>query len=387
MTGDVLLADQEFRAVAAEVAARTGRRLEWLLDPEQLGQPVPVSADPRSPAVILHTSGTTGIPKAVPYQQGTLAKRVRVNAALLSLGPGSVYASASGFHHIGGLGNYVVALAAGAAVAPMGRFSVEAWKALAGLGVTHGLLVPTMVEMLLDGEALPLPDLRMLQYGAAPIHPVTLRQALKAVPGISLINMFGQTEGSPIACLTPEDHRRILEEGRDDLLRSVGRAAPGVEVRIESADQSGTGEVVARADHLFVHGDDGWLRTGDLGRLDASGYLYLAGRRGDKIIRGGENIYPIEVEHILELHPEVKEAAVVGVPDKKWGETVRAFIVPINPSGPPPVADLAAHTRSHLAGFRVPSEWEFVASLPRSANGKLLRRQLLHATRNEGCPA
>src|SRR5262249_42620287 len=163
-----------------------------------------------------------------------------------------VYASASGFHHIAGLGNYVVALAAGAALAPMPRFTVEAWQDLGKLGVTHALTVPTMLEMLLDADALPLPALRILQYGAAPIHPDTVRRTLEPLPAVGLVNLYGQTEGSPITCLGPEDHIRIRDEGREDLLLSVGRAAPGVEVRVERPDASGVGEVAARAAHLFL---------------------------------------------------------------------------------------------------------------------------------------
>jgi acyl-CoA synthetase (AMP-forming)/AMP-acid ligase II len=306
-----------------------------------------------------------------------LARRVLVNASLCALGPGSVYASASGFHHIAGLGNYVVALAAGAALAPMPRFTVEAWQDLGKLGVTHALTVPTMLEMLLDADALPLPALRILQYGAAPIHPDTLRRTLDALPAVGLVNLYGQTEGSPITCLGPEDHRGIRDEGREDLLLSVGRAAPGVDLRIERADESGVGEVVARAAHLFLADEDGWLRTGDLGRLDEAGYLFLQGRRGEKIIRGGENIYPLEVERVLESHPGVREAAVVGVPDRRWGETVKAVIVAVDPEQPPVPDELRAYVRASLAGFKVPTDWSFLETLPRNANGKLLRRQLL----------
>jgi acyl-CoA synthetase (AMP-forming)/AMP-acid ligase II len=373
---EVILADPDSAAVAEEVASRTGRRVEQLGIPELSHERLDLSPDPASVAFVLHTSGTTGIAKAVPYGQGRLATRTRINAGLCSLGPGAVYASASGFHHIAGLGNYAVALAAGAALAPLARFTVETWQALAELRVTHALTVPTMLEMLLDAGALGLPDLRTLQYGAAPIHPDTLRRTLAAVPHVGLVNIFGQTEGSPITCLTASDHRRISTEGREDLLLSVGRAAPGVEVRIEKPDRAGVGEVAARAQHLFVPDGDGWLRTGDYGHLDSEGYLFLAGRRGDKIIRGGENIYPIEVEQVLERHPAVREAAVVGVPDQVWGETVKAIMVPADAAHPPTPEELRSYARGYLAGFKVPTDWTFVDALPRNPNGKLLRRHL-----------
>ena len=234
----------------------------------------------------------------MPYQQGRLAARVAVNASLVQLGPGCVYASSSPLHHIGGLGMLFVALGAGATLLTFGGFSIENWLGLGRRGVTHALLVPTTIDILLEHDALPLPSLRTLQYGAAPIHPDTLDAAIEALPGVRFINIFGQTEGSPITCLTAEDHV-LAAGGRPELLLSVGRAAPGVEVRIEGAGPDGVGEVVARAAHLFAPDPDGWLRTGDLGRLDADGYLYLSGRRGDKIVRGGENIYPVEVEDVL----------------------------------------------------------------------------------------
>ena len=122
--------------------------------------------------------------------------------------------------------------------------------------------------------------------------------------------------------------------------------------------------------------DDGWLHTGDLGRIDGDGYLFLSGRRGDKIIRGGENIYPLEIEQILEQHPGVREAAVVGLPDRRWGEVVQAVIVPTDPDHAPTVEELRGHVRASLAGFKVPSGWSFAAALPRNASGKLLRRRL-----------
>ena len=134
--------------------------------------------------------------------------------------------------------------------------------------------------------------------------------------------------------------------------------------------------MIARAEHLFAAGPDGWLHTGDLGRIDNDGYLYLVGRRGDMIIRGGENVYPQEVENRLLEHPRIAEVAVIGVPDRLLGETIKAFVVPADPADPPGREELRAFARAALAGFKVPTQWEFVPSLPRNATGKLLRRQL-----------
>jgi acyl-CoA synthetase (AMP-forming)/AMP-acid ligase II len=378
LRSDVLLTEPDFVPLADELARGRALHVVVVGDPPPAAPPLTLEPEPDSEAIafVLHTSGTTGVPKAVPYRQGRLAERTRVNTGLCGLGPGCVYASASPFHHIAGFGNTAVALAAGATVAPVPRFTVEAWTALADLHVTHALTVPTMLEILLDAGVLALPELHTLQYGGSPIHPATLQRLLAAVPGVDLVNIFGQTEGSPITCLTPDDHRRIASEGRTDLLESVGRPAPGIEVRIDGADEAGVGEVAARGSHLFCVDDEGWLRTGDLARLDDEGYLFLVGRRGDRIIRGGENVYPVEVEQVLEQHPGVQEAAVIGVPDRRWGEVVRAVIVPADPALLPDHDELRAHTRARVAGFKVPSEWAFVDALPRSANGKLLRRSL-----------
>lgn len=375
---EVLLTEPEFLPVASAVAARTGVEVVVVTEPPPGdAASLDLAPSPDAPCFFLHTSGTTGTPKAVPYAQGRLAHRVRVNAALCALGPGAVYATASPFHHIAGFGNYAVALAAGAALVPLARFTVDTWTGLVDVGVTNALTVPTVLEILLDADALAIPTLRVLQYGASPIHPDTLRRTLAVVPDVRLVNIFGQTEGSPVACLTGDDHRRIAEEGRDDLLASVGRAAPGVELWIDDPDDSGVGEVLARADHFFLPGADGVLHTGDLGRLDDDGYLFLAGRRGDKIIRGGENVYPVEVEQVLERHPGIREAAVVGVPDRRLGECVKAVVVASDPADPPAAEELRGHVRDQLAGFKVPTEWEFVDELPRNAAGKLLRRRLV----------
>jgi acyl-CoA synthetase (AMP-forming)/AMP-acid ligase II len=339
-------------------------------------RPLSFGIEPECAAAILHTSGTTGMPKPVPYREDRLAARTRVNADLVGLGPGAVYASASPFHHVAGIGMLFVALGSGAALLSMPKFDLAAWDELADRGATHVLIVPTMIEMLLDVDRLSLPGLRVLQYGAASIHPDTLGRALEVMPGVRFVNIFGQTEGSPITCLTPADHV-LAAAGRADLLRSVGRPAPGVELRIEHPDAAGVGEVVARAEHLFKPDEDGWLRTGDLGRVDADGYLYLSGRRGDKIIRGGENVYPMEVENVLAQHPDVAEACVFGIADRKWGEIVAAALVPPDPSTILDIEAIRLFARERLAAFKVPVLWEQADALPRNTTGKVLRRELI----------
>ena len=375
----VLVTEAAFAELAGQVGACTGGTVLVVpeggferLDP---GGVLDLAPPPHAVAFVLHTSGTSGLPKAVPVRQDRLAVRVRTNAALVELGPGRIYASASTFHHIAGLGMLAVALGAGASVYCLAAFSVDAWRRLGQVGVTNALLVPTMIETLLDEGALEIETLRLMQYGASPIHPDTLRRTLAVLPGVRLLQIFGQTEGSPIAVLTPDDHRAAAA-GREELLATVGRAAPGIELRIEGSRGDGVGEVCARGAHLFRVDDDGWLRTGDLGTLDDDGVLRLVGRIGDRIIRGGENVYPQEIEDVLVQHPAVAEAAAVGVPDQRWGEIVKVFVVPADIDAPPTDGELRAFARSQLAGYKVPTAWEIVARLPRSSQGKVLRRVL-----------
>jgi acyl-CoA synthetase (AMP-forming)/AMP-acid ligase II len=340
--------------VAGEVEARV--RLPAF---SAAGAALDLDRRPDALVAILHTSGTTGLPRPVELREDRMAARVVVNRAVVGIGPDAVYTSASGFHHIAGLG---MQLAAGAAVALMPRFDVETSRAVGHLGSTHALLVPTMIERLLAAGALAKPSLRVLQYGAAPIHPDTLVAALNALPGVELVHSHA-------------DHLRALA-GASHLLGSVGRAVPGTELRLEDRAADGVGELVARGPHLFRLDPDGWLRTGDLARIDGSGYVYLAGRKGDRIIRGGENVYPGEVEEALRLHPAVADVAVVGVPDRELGEIVRAHVVRA-PGSDVGADELRQFARERLSAFKVPAAWVFETELPRSSLGKVVRRRLL----------
>jgi acyl-CoA synthetase (AMP-forming)/AMP-acid ligase II len=377
LNAEFIVAEASSEELGHALAERTGLRLAILPELGQSTRTLAADIGEDRPAAILHTSGTTGQAKPVVFSQGRLAARVRVNVALVELGPGVVFATASPFHHIGGLGMLFVGSGSGAALFMLPRFDVDAWKGLAAHGVTHAVLVPTMIEMLLDADALALPDLRLVQYGASPIRPDTLARAMAALPGVRLLNLFGQTEGSPITALLPEDHDRAISGLRPELLTSVGRPVPGVDMVIDQPGPDGVGEIVARGEHFFGPAADGWVHTGDLGRVDDEGYLYLAGRMGDKIIRGGENVYPIEVEQVLALHPLVLEACVFGLPDATYGERVAAAIVAAPGVDLPPWDELRAFARVRLGGFKVPTQWEHVVDLPRNALGKVLRRQLI----------
>ena len=374
LSGKALLTDPEFAELARELADSTGRRVKVIEAPRFSDRELTANDDPDSVAFVMHTSGTTGLPKSVPVREAPLNRRADVNGHLLNLRPGDRLATAAMFHHVGALGNVAVTMANSAALVSFPAFSVDAWRGLEAVEPTHSVVVPSIIEILLSANAFTLPTLRVLAYGGSPIHPDTMRRVQEVMPGVDFVNLFGQTEGSPLTVLDADDHRAAAS-GQTELLRSVGRPAPGVELQIHDPDPNGIGEVWARSAHSFVVDEDGWQHTGDLGHL-VDGYLYLDGRRGDKIIRGGENVFPLEVEQILETHPEVREAAVVGVPDQRLGEAIAAYVVAADPSAPPSPEALRGYARERLAGFKVPTTWNFIDALPRNPNGKVVRRAL-----------
>jgi acyl-CoA synthetase (AMP-forming)/AMP-acid ligase II len=349
LPGQVLLTDTESVETARVLAAATGRRAIVVDEPPRATTGLRVPDDPDQVVLVLHTSGTTGHPKRVPVRDIGLGHRTSVSGRVLQLARGDVYVGASPFHHIGGVGNLAVALAHGTTVASFPRFTVESWRALEAVGATHAQTVPTMIEMLLRADALHVRSLRVLVYGGSPMHPGTLRAAMAQLPDVDFVNFFGQTEGSPLSCLTPADHRRALA-GDTHLLASVGRPLPEVEIRLDDGQGGQDSELWARGDHLSLTDAEGWLRTGDAARLDEDGYIYLAGRQGDMIIRGGENVHPVEVEQVLLDHPDIEDIAVVGTPDAVVGQAVKAFIVP--------------------------TFWQEIDAIPRNPSGKVLRRLL-----------
>jgi acyl-CoA synthetase (AMP-forming)/AMP-acid ligase II len=326
-------------------------------------------------AVYLHTAGTTGVPKAVPFTEPVLDARADLLRHVVGIGPDDRYATGSPLHHIGGLGNVLVALTVGAAVIPTARFSFEWWRNLKQLDATHCLLVPTMIEMLLSEGLLDAVPLTTLIYGASPITVETLRSVFDVVPDVAMVSLYGQTEGSPITSLSPDDHRWAATNN-PDVLRSVGRPVRGLRLQVDEPDQAGIGEVCAAAEHLSVQAADGWLHTGDLGVVDADGYLHLRGRRHDMVVRGGENIYPVEVENVLSAHPAVAAVGVVGVPDTPLGKTLAAFIVPADAAHPPRPEELRVFARAVLAGFKIPQYWYSAAELPLNSAGKVVRGEL-----------
>jgi acyl-CoA synthetase (AMP-forming)/AMP-acid ligase II len=338
---------------------------------------------PGDPIAILHTSGTTGVPKPVPIGDEAMLRKARATARAYELAPGDRLCTVPPFHHMSGLIMGWSALGSGASIAPVPWFSIDVWERFAATDPSHVLMVPTMIEMLLRADKLP-EGVRVMAYGGSPMSPTLLRAVMDKIPGVRFVQVYGQTEGSPLTKLSHEDHLIGLEQPA--LLAATGRPVEGLDLRIDRSDDDldgdldGVGEVVVRADHLFGAEPGHELHTGDFGRL-ADGYLFLVGRKGDKIIRGGENVYPLEVERALEAHPAVVEAGVVGVPHDRLGETIKAIVVLADPDAPVSTDELTAFVRHRLSGFKVPTEWAFASSLPRNPSGKLLRRALADDTR------
>jgi long-chain acyl-CoA synthetase len=229
--------------------------------------------------------------------------------------------------------------------------------------------------------------LRTITYGAAPITTTALRAAIRTF-GCPMIGLYGLTESTGgVVHLDGDDHER------EHRLRAAGRPYPWVELRIVDPRTGGdvaagaVGEVWLRAPNVMAGyfnrpaetaaaiTPDGWLRTGDGGRLDEEGYLFLTDRVKDMIVSGGENVYPVEVEEVLAQHPDVSEVAVIGIPDERWGEAVKALVVPRDDRRPAPDA-LVAFARERLAGYKLPRSIDFVTDLPRTATGKVLKREL-----------
>ncbi|MCU1373574.1 MAG: lcfB, partial [Actinomycetia bacterium] len=266
--------------------------------------------------------------------------------------------------------------------------------ALADERIALTTLVPAMIQAYLlavpDAAERTYPALRAMAYGGSAIAETTLRQAM-ATFGCDFYQGFGQTESSAgLTYLTELDHRAALD-GRPELLASCGRALPGTEIHVVDDDgrevpTGQVGEVVARGPQLMsgywnrpeetaAALRDGWLFTGDAGRLDDEGYLTICDRLRDMVVTGGENVYPREVEDALLAHPAVADAAVIGVPDRTWGEAVHAVVV-LREGATTEVDELRDHCRARLAGFKVPRSVEVVAELPRNASGKV-RKHLL----------
>ncbi len=341
------------------------------------------------------TSGTTGLPKGVMQSQRMIKALVTNMMIDYGIGHNECRYSVAPLFHISGMGMVFMGVLRGYTNILAEQFEpVRVHNWLIEQRLTGCFMVPTMLSSLLDVPGIGNFDysrLGSIIYGAAPMPPALLRRAIDTF-SCDFLQAFGAgTEAGLQTILTPDDHRRAVA-GEDHLLSSIGRPCTGVDLRISDEDlqdvpNGEVGEIVTRSDTVMSGylGNpvatarsmvDGWFRAGDLAWRDPEGYLYLAGRSKDMIIRGGENVYPIEIETVLSEHPSVAEVAVIGVPDPHWGEVVKACLV-LRPGNQIPAdSELAAHARAKLAAYKVPSEFEWFEVLPRNASGKILKREL-----------
>lgn len=353
----------------------------------------PPAVAPGDAVWILFTSGSTGRPKGAVLSHQSFMAGLRSAALARPVDASDRYYYPFPLFHVAAH-NVLLQHLHGAAVVLARAFdATDTLAACRELGVNTLSLAPTMIAMLLDHPAFTPADLRAVRsigYGASAM-PLLLLQRLLSETNVGLCQSYGMTELSgSVAFLTAEDHRQAARD-RPHLLSSVGRPLPTASIRI--IDDAGAtcptgecGEIVVQAQQCMLGYwedveatalalGDGWLHTGDIGRFDEAGYLFIVDRKKDMIISGGENIASREIEEVLRRHPQVADCAVIGVPDNTWGECACA-VVKLKQA----VSDqvLAAHCREHLAGYKTPRQWVRVDALPLNAAGKtdkpLLRR-------------
>jgi len=343
---------------------------------------------------IMFTSGTTSIPKGVLQSERMMRNIVYSFNREIRLTPGGLQYSGASLFHISGIGSVLHALYAGRASLLLPQFddvAVLSW--LQRGGINSCTLIPTMISAILE-----LPgatehrydDLDSVLYGGAAMTPALLRKMMSTFD-CDLYNGLGAgTEAGIQTILTPEDHRAALA-GKEKLFSSIGQAIRGVDLRLcdenlNDVPRGEIGEIVTRSETIMSgYLDqqeltarsivDGWFRAGDMAWMDEEGYLFLATRKSDMIIRGGENVYPVEIESTLADHPAVLEVAVVGRDDQHWGELVVAA-VKLRDGMAVSAEELKSHCKLRLASYKVPEHVLFFEALPKNATNKLVKSEI-----------
>ena len=350
---------------------------------------VPIKPD--DDAIQLYTSGTTGHPKGVQLTHGNYVSFFKAsqdaNWADFSVGDPNLVAMPN--FHVAGVNMGLTTLAQGCLGVVIKTVTPEAvFDMIEKFRIQNMFLVPAVILMLVQHPRIKTTDISCVKrmfYGASPITEELLKTAQAIFKDCGFFQLYGLTEtvGGGTA-LQPADHR-------GNLLRSCGKPYPGLDIKVVSEDgkevkQGEVGEILIRggvvmkgywnkADATAKSIKDGWFYTGDAGYFDADGFLFIHDRVKDMIVSGGENIYPAEVENAVFGHASVADVAVIGVPDEKWGEAVKAIVV-LKPGTTATAEEIIAWTRARIAGYKLPKSVDFIEALPRNPSGKILRREL-----------
>ncbi len=346
-------------------------------------------------AGLFYTSGTTGGPKAAMLSHGNLYANA-LSMMLDGVPKSDVYLHAAPMFHLADLANLYQTTFRGTAHTFLRAFDPECFmKLVQQHEVNSTVLVPTMINLLVNHPRFAEYDLTSLQlvlYGASPMPLPLLEKTMTLLPGTGFMQGYGMTEMSPIiTLLSAEDHRKQWPAGKFNPLQSAGRPALGVEVRIvddrdREVPRGEIGEIIARGGNRmqgYWRRDDvnadvlrgGWMHTGDMGAFDERGYLYVMDRKKDMIKTGSENVYSPEVEAMIMSHPAVLETAVIGVPDPKWGESIRAVVV-ARPGAALAEEELIGYCRARMTHFKCPSSVVFLEALPKGGTGKVQKNVL-----------
>ncbi|MCB2051880.1 MAG: AMP-binding protein [Novosphingobium sp.] len=365
---------------------------DWL-EAASPATPHPVSPD--DPVLILYTSGTTALPKGVVLSHCNLSYLERMARELWDFTNESVNLAAMPLFHIGGLGWGLLAFSQGGqTVLTRSGDITELLDLMRHHRVTHAFFVPTIIQRLvehIEETGVPAPKVAHMFYGAAPIGEALLNRAIAAF-GSAFHHTYGMTEtAGTTVTLAPDDHDP--KGAHPERLASCGKAMPWVELRLvdpETGRDVPCGEIGeirmrspcitkgywrkdAATDEAIT--PDGWLCSGDAAVQDADGYIYLRDRYKNMIVSGGENIYPAEIDSVLQFHPAIQDVAVVGAPHSQWGETPHAYVV-LKSGMNTDEAEVIAYARARLAHYKCPTKVIFVDDLPRNASGKILKREL-----------
>ena len=351
--------------------------------------------DPDEIAILLFTSGTTGAPKAAVLRQTHLVSYILGSVEFMGAADNEASLVSVPPYHVAGIAAMCSSVYSGRRIVQLPTFDPEDWVDLViNEEITHAMVVPTMlariVEYLDNDSSIKITSLRALSYGGGKMPRPVIERALTLLPDTNFVNAYGLTEtSSTISVLGPEDHReafRSPDESIRQRLSSAGKPLPNLEVSIRNDE--GVEVSVGESGEIWVRGeqvsgeylgqgkkltDDGWFPTNDGGSIDDGGYLFVEGRIDDIIIRGGENISPGEIEEVLLNHPNIRDAAAVGVPDEEWGEVIIAVVVSRDTESFSESV-IKDFTKEHLRSSRTPDKIIQVDELPYNETGKLLRR-------------